>query len=53
MSMDETADVTEQQDGLDIRRRNLLKLTGAGAAALGMLSVTNSKALRRCSTCRA
>lgn len=44
MSMDRTAEAIERQDGLDIRRRNLLKLTGAGAAALGVLSVTNGKA---------
>lgn len=43
MSMDKSADVVEQQDGIDMGRRNLLKLTGAGAAALGVLSVTNGK----------
>lgn len=31
----------EQQAGLDVDRRNLLKLTGAGVAALGVTSVLN------------
>lgn len=42
--MDKSADVAEQQDGIDIGRRKLLKLTGVGAGALGVLSVTNGKA---------
>jgi uncharacterized protein len=35
---------TEQQADLDVGRRNLLKLTGVGAAALGVLAVTNGTA---------
>jgi uncharacterized protein len=33
-----TENKTEQRSGLDVGRRNLLKLTGAGVAALGMTS---------------
>jgi fermentation-respiration switch protein FrsA (DUF1100 family) len=36
-----TENKTEQQAGLDVGRRNLLKLTGAGVAALGLTSVIN------------
>ena len=35
----ETCRLTKGQTGIDVGRRNLLKLTGAGAAALGMMSV--------------
>lgn len=46
MSMqDETAHAIEQQAGLDIGRRNLWKLTGVSAAALGVLSLVNNKAV--------
>lgn len=41
---DDTAHVAEQQAGLDIGRRNLLKLTGVSAAALGALSLTSGTA---------
>jgi uncharacterized protein len=36
-----TENTTEQQSNVDVGRRELLKLTGAGVAALGMLSVAN------------
>lgn len=36
-----TENEAEQQAGPDVGRRNLLKLTGAGVAALGMTSVLN------------
>jgi uncharacterized protein len=38
---DRTGTIAQQQAGLDVDRRNLLKLTGAGVAALGMTSVLN------------
>ena len=38
---DRTENTAERQAGLDIGRRNLLKLTGAGVAALGMTSLLN------------
>jgi uncharacterized protein len=37
-----TEDTVEQQAGLDVGRRNLLKLTGVSVAALGVMSVTNA-----------
>jgi uncharacterized protein len=37
----ETENSVELQSGLDVDRRNLLKLTGASVAALGMMSVVN------------
>lgn len=39
-----TESTVEEQGDLDVGRRNLLKLTGVGAAALGVLSVTNGTA---------
>ena len=42
----ETRRLTEGQTGIDVGRRNLLKLTGVGAAALGMMSV-DAPPLRR------
>lgn len=44
VKQDETADVVEQRAGLDIGRRDLLKLSGVSAAALGALSLTNGAA---------
>ena len=37
----ETENTIEQRAGLDVGRRNLLKLTGAGVATLGVMSVLN------------
>ncbi|WP_082646309.1 alpha/beta hydrolase [Bradyrhizobium valentinum] len=38
---DRTKNTAEQQAGLDVGRRNLLQLTGAGVAAIGVTSVLN------------
>ncbi len=38
---DRTGNTAQQQAGLDVDRRHLLKLTGAGVAALGITSVLN------------